>query len=250
MTIHLSQIDAAEPLATNAASISQQSSDDSFEEKLKYEKARLGLLYAPFAQMPNLFGYLPASDANWGASIFADNQSAPVESSAAYQPAANSNQSAMTAQQMVKAQAQNEAVPLPGFSQQATQSLQDLLLKTNWLVPNLEGSQQFYQSFLAGKLQPSLDLQSLVDQIADQLEIVKSKGKTELSLTLKPAELGNILLTLSYHQGLISVSIMAQPEAKKLIDESLEDLEAALKKAHINFDEIQIKEVTAYGRNV
>lgn len=250
MTIHLSQIDAAEPLAANAASVNQQNSDDSFEEKLKYEQARLGLLYSPFAQMPNLFGYLPDSETHWGSSDFSDDQAKSVESSAASRPTSSSTQSVLTAQQMVKAQAQNEAAPLPGFSQQASQSLQDLLLKTNWLVPNLEGSQQFYQSFLAGKLQPTLDLQSLVDQIAEQLEIVKGKGKTELSLTLKPAELGNILLTLSYHQGLISVSIMAQPEAKKLIDESREDLEAALKKAHINFDEIQIKEVTANGRNV
>jgi len=245
MTIQLQQIDGAESATLNTSLINQPNSDDTFEEKLK--KARLGLPYSPFAQIPNMFGYMPASENYFSDKGEALDRSSRTDESAAPYDKQTSKQVQANFNQPLRAEAiETSLAP----RQMNAASLRDMLLKTDWLVPNLEASQQFYQAFLAGKLQPNFDLQSLVDQIADQLAVVKSKGKTELSLTLKPPELGNILLTLSYHQGLVSVQIMAQAEAKRLIEDSREDLEAALKKAHINFDEIEIKEVERHGRNV
>ncbi|MBU0630543.1 MAG: flagellar hook-length control protein FliK [Candidatus Margulisbacteria bacterium] len=247
MTIQLSQIDGAETATLNTPSTNQPSSDNTFEEKLKKEKDRLGLLYSPFAQIPNMFGYLPAGETNFmGNEHLLDRSSRTEETASSYRSTNGSFQSSPANQPL-----RGEFIdPTQTPRQQTINSLQELLTKTDWLVPNLEASQQFYQAFLAGKLQPNFDLQSLVDQIADQLAVVKTKGKTELSLTLKPPELGNILLTLSYHQGVLSVQIMAQAETKRLIDESRDDLEAALKKAHIEFDRIEIKEVEQHGRNV
>ncbi|MBI5078980.1 flagellar hook-length control protein FliK [Candidatus Saganbacteria bacterium] len=126
------------------------------------------------------------------------------------------------------------------------QALQELLLKTNWLVPNLSSQPLFYQAFLSGKLQPKLDLQFLIDQIVERASIVKSKGQVEFSLILRPEELGEILLTLTSRAGLISIQIQAPAETKKLMDSRRLELELALKKAKLHIEDIQIREV---GKN-
>ncbi|MFC1637579.1 flagellar hook-length control protein FliK [Candidatus Margulisiibacteriota bacterium] len=127
------------------------------------------------------------------------------------------------------------------FSGQPSQhTLQELLVKSGWLVPNLEGRSLFYQAQLEGKLVSKLDLQFLIDQIISQVKIVKAKGQVELTLGLKPEDLGEILLTLTSRSGLVSIQIQAPPETRKLIEEQMRELELALKKAKINLAEIKI----------
>ena len=86
-------------------------------------------------------------------------------------------------------------------------------------------------------------MQALIDEIVSQAKLVKDKGKTELSLGLKPADLGEIILTLTSHSGLVAIQITALPESRKLLENNVEELKKALKKAQINFDKITIKEV-------
>jgi len=217
---------------------SQNSLDRSFEEKLKSEQARLGLMFSPFAQL-NLFF------------------SSPLAMNFVQSEPDNENTAERTFYQR---SGLNLSKP-PGsdetrFDQRLTPQIfesvslrplnklifQDMLNRANLLVPNLAAQPLFNQAFLAGRLQPKLDLQFLIDQILEQVKLVKGKGKTELSLTLKPENLGEIFLQLTSLAGKVSILISASPETRKLIDASKEELARALKKSRINLDRITIEE--------
>ena len=98
----------------------------------------------------------------------------------------------------------------------------------------------FFQSNIEGKLLNKFDLQYLVDKILSQVKLLKEKGKVELTLGLKPENLGEILLTLTSRSGMVSIQIQAPEETRKLIDAELKELELALKKAGVNLEEIKI----------
>jgi hypothetical protein len=235
VTIQLAALETSEPrlLPDNRA---QNTSDLSFEEKLKSEQARLGLMFSPFAQLNFLFASPldlaftpPAPEGenqpgnNFQFSSFGSRQ--PAE-----EPARTTTQ--LTARIFESA----------GLQPLNRRLFQDLLSRANLLVPNLAAQPLFNQAFLEGKLQTKLDMQFLIDQILDQVKLVKSKGKTELSLTLKPENLGEIYLQLTSLAGKISLLISASPETKKLMDSQKDELARALKRAHVDLEQITIEE--------
>ena len=118
--------------------------------------------------------------------------------------------------------------------------LQDLLIKTGWLTPNIAARPDMLLAQLDGKLLSKIDLQYLVDQIVNQVKMVQAKGKTELTLGLKQENLGELLLILTIRSGMISIEIQANDEVKKLIQAQLRDLEIALKKAKVRVAEIRV----------
>jgi len=128
--------------------------------------------------------------------------------------------------------------------------LQDLLLKTGWLVPNLEGQPLVLKAQQEGTLLNNLDLQSLVDQILAQVKLVREKGSVQLSLGLKPEDLGEIVLTLTSKSGMVSIQIEAPAKTKKLLEAELKELELALKKASVNLSEIKIVTLKEVGKHV
>jgi len=219
-------------------SYAQSNLDRSFQHYLEDEQRRLAFIFSPFGQFDfnSWFAYpdfllnveSPADKVN----LFSDIELASTETH-------TSNVES------------NPQKPLPVSDQAADQTaiyfakpsqstLQGLLIKTGWLVPNLEASPQFYLAQLQGKLLNKLDLQFLVDQILSQVKIVKEKGKVELTLGLKPENLGEILLTLTSRSGMVSIQIQAPEETRKLIEVELKELELALKKAKVNLTEIKI----------
>ena len=136
--------------------------------------------------------------------------------------------------------------PPPGIGRDATIQPADNAgpaRQSPFAVPNLAAQPLFSQAFEAGTLEPKLDLQALIDKILDQVNLVKSRGKTELSLNLKQEELGDIFLQLTSLSGKVSIFLSASAEAKKLIDAHKDELERALKKAHVNFGTVTIEEV-------
>jgi len=238
MTIELSKVEVSEPRLA-ADNSNQNISDRSFEEKLKFEKARLGLLFSPFSQLGSFFS--SPTDLTFSSTITEDQLNSCLVSETNHYNLPENRQNYGSSNPSARSQLQMfDSAPPPAFNRQM---LQELLSKTNWLVPNLSALPFFYQAFLDGKLQPKLDLQFLIDQIIDQVKVVKEKGKTELILGLKPENLGEILLILSTHSGIVSIQINASPETKKLIDSQREELERALKKAKIRFDKIEVREV-------
>ena len=242
MTVQFPQIDTAEPRLL-PDSCKQTSSDQSFEEKLKFEQARLGLLFSPLARLNSLF-----SSTFYGGIGTAQTQPKEDIYSLLEQPSSSALRASEdrhpTSPVPSPSPKMFESIPLQSSNRQF---LQQLLSQTGWLVPNLEAQPAFYNAFLEGKLQPKLDLQLLIDRIVEQVKLVKGKEKTELSLTLKPEELGEIFLVLSSHSGIVSISIQASPETKKLIDDQREELERALKRAQVSFDKIEIEEVKKYA---
>jgi flagellar hook-length control protein FliK len=244
VTIQFPQVEAKD-LRLLSDSYTQRSSDPSFEEKLRFEQARLG----PFSHLESLFnsqiGLDFASQQSLGSQktesasdIYSTIEQIKMKATETGEFSKPSSSNPQTSTRMF------ESVSLQPFSRQL---LQELLSKTNWLVPNLEANPLFFQASVDGKLQARLDLQALIDKIVEQATLVKSKGKTELSIALNPEELGEILLTTTYHAGVISIQINANPETKKLIDSQREELERALKKARVNFDQIKIQEVKKHA---
>ncbi|MBU0672779.1 MAG: flagellar hook-length control protein FliK, partial [Candidatus Margulisbacteria bacterium] len=122
--------------------------------------------------------------------------------------------------------------------------------QTGWLTPNIEAQPQLYLAQLQGKLLSKLDLQSLVDEIISQVNLVKEKGKVELTVGLRPKDLGEIILTLTSRSGMISIAIQAPDGTRKALEDELAELELALKKAKVNLAEIRIvnlKEVNQHA---
>jgi flagellar hook-length control protein FliK len=236
--------------STPGASLLTESSTSSatgqsFDHYLEEEQKRLGLAFAGLGKFDfsSLFNY---SSLSWLTEItakplqfFSDLEMANADS-----PSTPATESTAP----LKFTANRAALAAPSssptdLSRTMQKTLQEILLKTGWLVPNLESQPFFQQAQLANKLLSKLDLQSLVDQIVAQLKLVKDKGQVELTLGLKPSDLGEILLTLTTRSGAVAVNIQASAETRRLLDEQLSELVAALKKAHINLVEIKIEEL-------
>lgn len=240
MTVQLPHIDANEPRLLPDSS-ARTTSDHSFEEKLKLEQARLGLLFSPFSQLDSLFysrlaGSFQSSEPQENSSLYSfTDQTEPAIKEPKFQ---NDNSSSVPRAHSLQ---MFESLPPQALNKNF---LQQLLAQTGWLAPNLAAQPQFYNAFMEGKLQLKFDLQLLIDQIVEQVKLVKGKERAELSLTLKPEDMGEILLVLTSRSGMVSIQVQASSETKKLIDSQREELERALKKAHVNFDRIEIREVT------
>jgi flagellar hook-length control protein FliK len=239
VTVQVSQISTAQSSLFPDTSI-QNISDSSFQNLLEQEQQRMALMFSPWGgfNFGSLFAYpefLNTDQAERsGSFLFGMDITSPEHTTADYaqpkteQPTAGNNGQSFF-------QSTNNYFPQPA---QAT--LQEILLKTGWLTPNLEASPLFYRAQLEGKMLNKLDLQALVDQIVTQLQLVKGKGKTELTIGLRPEELGNILLTLTSKSGMISIHIQAPEETRKLLEALRLELEMALKKSKVNLAEIKI----------
>lgn len=88
-----------------------------------------------------------------------------------------------------------------------------------------------------------LDMQAMIDEIVENAKIVKSKNLIELSLMLNEKSLGEISVLLTSKSGLVSIQIAASPEIKKQLEDSMAELEQALKLAEIDIDKIKINEI-------
>jgi flagellar hook-length control protein FliK len=241
VTVQFPQIDSNEPrLLTDNHNQSQ--SDHSFEDKLKLEQARLGLLFSPFNQLESIFSSFQSLNFNSNNSG-SDLNGSLNDQASKYQlpePTAKFGSSADAARQpQVFDSAPSQTL--------ARHSLQEIISRSEWFAPNLSAQPLFYQAFLEGKLQPKLDLQSLIDEIVQQVKIVKEKGKTEISLSINPEELGEILLTITSVSGMISIQIQTSKETKKLLESERAELERSLKKAKVNLGQIRIEEVIKYA---
>jgi flagellar hook-length control protein FliK len=251
VTVQVSQIISPEStLLQDFHGLNQ--ADNSFQKYLDEEQKRLTLLLSPFGQFnfSSWFQYPDftlKTDSSGGKVNFFSDVELPAKKNNHSNPESG------------KVNDQNQS-PLP--HQTASQTggqfyikpsqtvLQDLLLKTGWLVPNLESQPLLLKAQQEGTLLNKLDLQSLVDEIISQLKLVKEKGSTQLSLGLKPEDMGEILLTLTSKSGLVSIQIEAPERTKKLLEAKLEDLKLALKKSSVNLSEIKIVGLKEVGKHV
>ena len=238
MTVQIPQIHSLESGLLQDSS-AQNASLTPFQKYLEEEQKRLAFMLSPFAQFNfgSWFAYPSLNFETEGsgghAEIFSDMDPAPAEN----RDTTTQNYHANNQQQ---SPAPEQTLPQTSLSNPAQTMLQDLLARTGWLAPNLEASPLFYRAQLEGKLLSKLDLQFLVDEILSQVKVVKEKGKVELTLGLRPENLGDILLTLTSRSGMISVQIQAPEETRKLIEAELRELELALKKAKVQLEGIKV----------
>ncbi len=239
MTIQLAATETSDPrLLTDT--YKQNNFDSSFEEKLKAEKERIGLLFSPFAQLNSFFSS-PLELTLLSSAVPEQD----LRTNAADEPAKNDlSQSARSAAPAPTAAGRPaEVLEGTGTLQFNRQLVQELLAKSNLLVPNLAAQPLFSQAFEAGQLQPKYDLQALIDKIVEQVKLARNKGKTELSLNLKQEGLGDIYLQLTSLSGKVAIFLSASAETKKLIDEHKDELKTALKKAHVEIESVTVEEV-------
>lgn len=243
MTIELTQVNALST-SLQQETHAPKTSDSNFEYILEEEKKRLGLLFSPMTSFNfnNLFAYPSMRETNNPGSklaLFSDILTTTPE-----QPKTNNNNSQNPAQNT------NQPAPQSVTMQNMSTSLQSLLQKSGFLIPNIVAQPLFAQALAQGSLLSSYDLQGLIDQIVSQLKLVTDKGATQLQMTLTPENLGSILLTLVSKSGMISIQIQANEETKKLLDADLEKLISGLKKANINLSELKIVAAKEVGQNV
>ncbi len=238
MAIEVSQSIAPE-VSLFSDSSTQNRSDQSFQLFLEEEQKRIGLMYSPFGQFDfsNLFGYPEQSKTESPSLSFISHDSDRKDRSSNNEISSSLN-----------ANNTSDTNPTTGqsaslLSKEMRSFINDLYLKNNWVIPNLEFYPAFFQAQIGDKLLGSFDLQALVDEITSRVSLVKDKGKVQLIVGLKPENIGEVLLTLTSKSGMISIEIQAYDKSKKLLDSNIEELKTALNKMHIKWDKITITEL-------
>jgi flagellar hook-length control protein FliK len=241
VTVQVTQIQPTEPRLFQDT-YTQTNSDNSFQNYLENEQKRLTMLFSPFNQFDfgSWFGYpelsFQTAPVENNVNLFSDSEMLPTGTYGT-----NTQNQEISPQNPLSASNPVFEQIASYYSASPTQAtLQELLMKTGWLVPNMQASPQLYMAQLEGKMLNKLDLQFLVDQIVTQVKMIKEKGQTELTLGLKPENLGEIILSLTSRSGMISISIQAPEETRKLLEALLSELELALKKAKVNLADIKI----------
>jgi flagellar hook-length control protein FliK len=84
-----------------------------------------------------------------------------------------------------------------------------------------------------GKFSSLIGIESIAEQIIAAAKLMKLKGRSELSVDIKPELLGDLKLSLKSENGIISIQIFASAGAKSLLDSNLADLQQSLASANI-----------------
>ena len=247
--VPVQELEISDTSSLNQNSSSQKASSQSFQKFLDEEQKRLGFLFAPWGQFnfSSWFAYPDtfAGQGNSALSFFSSDDTANnLSNPNYYQETAELAKTLPNPQTATAANSRAFAAPASAQS-----TLQEILMKTGWLIPNMEITPQFNLARLEGKLLQKLDLQFLVDQIVSRVAMVKDKGKVEFSFGLKPGDLGELILTLTSQGGMIYVSIQASEETRKIIQAQLNELEAALRKAAVHIGEIKVLAAKEVGEN-
>ncbi|MDI6731268.1 MAG: flagellar hook-length control protein FliK [Candidatus Margulisbacteria bacterium] len=236
MAIEISQALAPDIGLFSDTHTQNQPSSSSFQYCLDEEQKKLALLFFPFGSFDfsTWFSY-PAFSGGSSAGKFNEGIQIP-------EAELNYSESAAAAQNKTPSSF-SEQLTGAAFSASPQKIIENILLKNGWFTPNIEALPLFLQSSMNKQFLAKMDLQSLVDEILTQVKLVKGKGRVELSIGLKPESLGEILLTLTATSGMISIQIESNDKTRKILEDSLADLKAALKKANVNLAEITVSAV-------
>lgn len=85
-----------------------------------------------------------------------------------------------------------------------------------------------------------IDVDDLIAQIKDKIKFLSGNGKIELSIELKPGNMGTILMSISSNKGVLSINIFADQAAKQALEENRAELERSLKRADLYVDDLRI----------
>jgi flagellar hook-length control protein FliK len=108
----------------------------------------------------------------------------------------------------------------------------------------LELSTDFYNALINAKNSVTslrrIDVDDLIAQIKDKIKFLSENGKIELSIELKPENMGTILMSISSNKGVLSINIYADQAAKQALEENIAELERSLKQADLYVEDLRI----------
>jgi flagellar hook-length control protein FliK len=85
-----------------------------------------------------------------------------------------------------------------------------------------------------------ISVDDLIDQIKDKIKFLVQGGASELSVELKPENLGRIVMSVSSSKGVLTINLFADQAVKQALEEHIAELERSLKMANINFDKLNL----------
>ena len=86
----------------------------------------------------------------------------------------------------------------------------------------------------------TIDIETLSAELVRTARMLKKDGKTEIFLNLEPKELGKVLLSISSKDGVLTITLGANPEVQKILSDQLAELKAALKASQLNIGSLQV----------
>ena len=108
----------------------------------------------------------------------------------------------------------------------------------------LELSPDLYSALITSKNNSlslrSIDVDDLVAQIKNKIKFLLENGSAELSMELKPENLGTVLMSISSNKGILSINIYADQAAKQALEENIAELERSLILADLNVENLNI----------
>ena len=211
-----------------------------FDRFLEKEKQKI-LLPFSLSLMPQMFGMNFQTDHKLDRSV-----SKIIDKSAAYNNTDQSYKEPVAAKpsETIKKQEKTAAA-----EEHARVSKIDQLQFTNnavnkLFIGELELTPEFYSMLVTAKnktsLLQSIDVDDIVSQIKDKIKVLQQSGSMELSMELKPGNLGTMIMDISSKKGVLSINIYADKLAKDALEENLRELELSLKQANLVVGDIKI----------
>ena len=221
-------------------------SDNSFGEKLKIEQqkleeSRLKTNSITWAAVQSVFNAVPlefefnisSMENNFNTSM--EQPTNKIEGTAKQNGLSNQN----NGNERNATENQSFISAVPQTSKQDS-ILNKLLTQNMYFAPNIEVVVPFSKFAEAARSSLKLDLDPIIESISKFMKISKVSGKTAIELSLKPENLGNILLNISSKNGVVSVEILASEEVKQILEANLLDLKEALAQANINLGSLNV----------
>ena len=217
-----------------------QRDDDKFLEIFEKEKIKslfpsmLSINFQSFASTPLFTG------------SNSDNEINKIDASPVLESGHREGQAKTNSSIDIKEQKQEQAVK--GAETQKEAKAEQVKLTANAMnkifAGELELSADLYSALITAKNNAAslrkIDVDDLVAQIKNKIKFLLENGKTELSIELKPDNLGTILMSVSSNKGILSINIYAGQAAKQALEENIAELERALKLANLNIDNLKV----------
>lgn len=93
----------------------------------------------------------------------------------------------------------------------------------------------------------SVDTMKLLDQVAEQIRVNVSEGKTSMEMQLNPENLGKVYVNISSKEGVIHAQLAASSEAvRTALESQLADLRENLNQAGVKVDAVEVT-VASHG---
>jgi Flagellar hook-length control protein len=113
---------------------------------------------------------------------------------------------------------------------------------TQFLLNNTQSDKNSVQQAAGGpKVLEAASRDDVLNQILDRIKVTGDKNISELHVSLKPEELGEVSIRLVLEKGAMTGRIMVEnSDVKSLIESNLQDIKDTLRNQHINVSDVNV----------